>query len=124
MTQHTVDGGDVESSFGVDVSSYNGRRADLVLSNDFERLKTLFIADIYRTDGYRDAASTDCDNYFMKVSKVFGDAKYSARFSHYQSDFTIDGYLNLPDLKAGKISRRDTQFLPGYSNANRNIFCV
>lgn len=120
----TLDGGDVASSIGLDVASFNGRRGNLVLGGEHEGLESLFVADIYKTDGYRKAAETNRDNYFWKLSKVIGDAKYSARFSHYQSDFKNDGYLNLPALKAGQISRRDTDNLAGFGNANRNTYVI
>lgn len=118
----TLDGGDVASSIGVDIASFDGRRTNLVLGGEHEGFESLFVADIYKTNGYRKAAETNRDNYFWKLSKVFGDAKYSARFSHYESDFKNDGYLNLPALKAGTISRRDTDNLYGFGNANRNTY--
>ncbi|OLU17811.1 hypothetical protein BVH01_13865 [Pseudomonas sp. PA1(2017)] len=118
----TLDGGDVANSIGLEVASFDGRRSNLVLGGEHEGFQSLFVADIYKTNGYRKAAETNRDNYFWKLSKVFGDAKYSARFSHYQSDFKNDGYLNLPALKAGTISRRDTDNLYGFGNANRNTY--
>lgn len=118
----TLDGGDVASSIGLDIASYDGRRANLVLGGEHEGLESLFIADTYKTNGYRKAAEMDRDNYFWKLTKVIDDAKYSARFSHYQSDFKNDGYLSLPALRAGTISRRDTDNLYGFGNANRNTY--
>lgn len=118
----TLDGGDVASSIGMDIGSFDGARGNLVLGGEHDGLESLFIADIYKTNGYRKAAETQRDNYFWKLSKVIGDAKYSARFSHYESDFKNDGYLNLPALKAGAISRRDTDNLYGFGNANRNTY--
>ncbi|MDD0991448.1 TonB-dependent receptor [Pseudomonas sp. TNT2022 ID681] len=120
----TLDGGDVASSIGLDIASYDGRRANLVLAGEHEGFESLFVADVYKTNGYRKAAETNRDNYFWKLSKVFDDAKYSARFSHYESDFKNDGYLNLPALRAGSISRRDTDNLYGFGNANRNTIVV
>lgn len=116
----TLDGGDVASSIGLDVASFDGRRASLVLAGEHEGFESLFVADQYKTHGYRKAAETNRDNYFWKLSKVFGDAKYSARFSHYASDFKNDGYLSLPALRAGTIGLRDTDNLYGFGNANRN----
>lgn len=120
----TLDGGDVASSLGLEIASFDGRRANLVLSGEQEGFESLFVADIYKTNGYRKAAETNRDNYFWKLSKVIDDAKYSARFSHYESDFKNDGYLNLPALKAGTISRRDTDNLYGFGNANRNTYVI
>ncbi|QLF94952.1 TonB-dependent receptor [Pseudomonas sp. ABC1] len=120
----TLDGGDVASSIGLEVTSFDGRRANLVLSGEHEGFESLLVADIYKTNGYRKAAETNRDNYFWKLSKVIDDARYSVRFSHYQSDFKNDGYLNLPALKAGKISRRDTDNLYGFGNANRNTYVL
>jgi len=118
----TLDGSDVASSIGLDIASYDGRRANLVLAGEHEGFESLFVADVYKTNGYRKAAETNRDNYFWKVSRVFDDARYSVRFSHYDSDFKNDGYLNLPALKAGTISRRDTDNLYGFGNANRNTY--
>jgi outer membrane receptor protein involved in Fe transport len=109
----TLDGGDVASSIGMDIGSFDGARGNLVLGGEHDGLESLFIADIYKTNGYRKAAETQRDNYFWKLSKVIGDAKYSARFSHYESDFKNDGYLNLPALKAG------TKYLRLQSDAGR-----
>jgi outer membrane receptor protein involved in Fe transport len=120
----TLDGGDVASSIGMDIASFDGQRANLVLGSEKDGLESLFIADTYKTNGYRKAAETNRDNYFWKLSRVIGDAKYSARFSHYESDFKNDGYLNLPALKAGTISRRDTDNLYGFGNANRNTYVL
>lgn len=122
VTIETLDGGDVASSIGLDIASFDGRRANLVLGGEHEGFESLFVADVYKTNGYRKAAETNRDNYFWKLSKVIGEAKYSARFSHYESDFKNDGYLNLPALKAGTISRRDTDNLYGFGNANRNTY--
>lgn len=118
----TLDGGDVASSIGLDIASFDGRRANLVLGGEHGGFESLFVADIYKTNGYRKAAETHRDNYFWKLSRVIGDAKYSARFSHYESDFKNDGYLNLPALEAGTISRRDTDNLYGFGHANRNTY--
>ncbi|MBK4987659.1 TonB-dependent receptor [Pseudomonas sp. S37] len=118
----TLDGGSVASSIGLDVASFDGRRTNLVLGGEYEGLESLFIVDIYKTNGYRKAAETNRDNYFWKLSKVIDDVKYSARFSHYESDFKNDGYLNLPALRAGTIGRRDTDNLYGFGNANRNTY--
>ncbi|MCO8169081.1 TonB-dependent receptor [Pseudomonas sp. 21LCFQ02] len=120
----TLDGGDVASSIGMDIASFDGRRANLVLGGEHDGFESLFVADTYKTNGYRKAAETNRDNYFWKLTKVIGDAKYSARFSHYESDFKNDGYLNLPALKADTISRRDTDNLYGFGNANRNTYVL
>ncbi|SDH57561.1 Outer membrane receptor proteins, mostly Fe transport [Pseudomonas flavescens] len=120
----TLDGGDVASSIGLDIASFDGRRANLVLSGEHEGFESLFVADIYKTNGYRKAAETNRDNYFWKLSRVIGDARYSARLSHYASDFKNDGYLNLPALRAGTLSRRDTDNLYGFGNAKRNTYVL
>lgn len=118
----TLDGGDVASSLGVDIASFDGRRTNLVLGGEHQRLESLFVTDLYRTNGYRKAAENQRDNYFWKLTKVIGEANYSARFSHYESDFRNDGYLSLPALKAGTVGRRDTDNLYGFGNANRNTY--
>lgn len=118
----TLGGADVSSSISLDLSSYNGRRSSLVLGGEHEGLESLFVADIYRADGFRKATETNRDNYFWKLSKVIDDAKYSARFSHYESDYKGAGYLSLNDMRAG-LSPRSTQYgLPGFGDAKRNTY--
>ena len=115
----TAKGGDLPSSVGMTLESYNGRRAKLVLSNTLADIESLFIADLYRTDGYRHASRTERDNVFWKLSTRHQGTDYALRLSHYRSDFKAAGYLLYSDLKAG-LDPRSTQFNnPGYGSAER-----
>ncbi|MGX5727964.1 TonB-dependent receptor [Metapseudomonas otitidis] len=118
----TLDGSQVASSIGVDISSYNGRRTNVVLGGESDGIESLFVGDIYRSDGFRKDNRTERDNYFWKLTKEFNGSKYSARFNHYDSDYRGAGYLYLSDLQAG-LSPRSTQFgLPGFGDAKRNTY--
>lgn len=115
----TAKGGDQPSSVGITLESYNGKRANLVLSNTLESVDSLFIADLYRADGYRHASRTERDSFFWKLSTRHQGTDYALRLSHYRSDFEAAGYLLYSDLKAG-LDPRSTQFdNPGYGSAER-----
>ena len=44
----TLDGGDVASSIGMDIASFDGMRQNLVLGGEYDGLQSLFIADTYK----------------------------------------------------------------------------
>jgi len=117
----TASGGlHMPSSIGVTLESYGGKRTSLVLSNQFKEVDSLFVADIYRNDGFRDASRTERDNFFWKLSTQYGDGIYSLRASHYRSESQAAGYLLLPDLERG-LDPRSTQFnFPGFGDARRS----
>lgn len=108
------------SSVGVSLESYGGRRGSLVLSNRFNDVQSLFIADAYRTDSYRRDGRIERDNLFWKLSTQLGDGLYSLRVNHYRSESRAPGYLLLPDLRRGTVDPRSTQFnLPGFGSGER-----
>jgi outer membrane receptor protein involved in Fe transport len=121
-------GGPVPSSVGVSLERYGGRRASLVLSSEFGKteagegsgIRSLLIADSYRTDSYRRDGRIARDNLFWKLSTRLGDGIYSLRVNHYRSESVAPGYLLLSDLRAGRTDPRATQFnLPGFGNGER-----
>lgn len=115
----TAKGGDLPSSVGITLESYNGKRANLILSNRLSDVESLFIADLYRADGYRHATRSERDSFFWKLSTRHQGTDYALRLSRYQSDFEAAGYLLYSDLKAG-LDPRSTQFNdPGYGSAER-----
>ncbi|RRV10215.1 TonB-dependent receptor [Pseudomonas sp. v388] len=115
----TANARDVQSSIGLDISSFKGRRSNLVLSGEAQGVESLLVADVYRTDGYRNATRTERENLFWKLSTVHDDARYSVRLNHYRSESAGAGYLSLPAMEAG-LSRRATQFNnPGFGDAKR-----
>ncbi len=123
--------GDVPSSIGIGFDRYHGKRATLVLSGSHafrpgsEPIKSLFVADIYRTHSYRYDGSTDRDNFFWKLSTRIGDGVYSLRLNHYRSESTAAGYLLLSDLQSGKVDPRSTQYgLPGFGSGKRSMFAL
>lgn len=116
----TTQTGPIPSSVGLSLESYGGRRASLVLSNEFNDIQSLLIADSYRTDSYRRDGKVERDNIFWKLSTRVGDGLYSLRINHYKAESTAAGYLLLPDLQRGAVDPRSTQLnLPGYSSGER-----
>ncbi|WP_438998131.1 TonB-dependent receptor [Variovorax beijingensis] len=116
----TTQSGPIPSSVGLSLESHGGRRASLVLSNSFNEVQSLLIADSYRTDSYRRDGKTARDNLFWKLSTRVGDGLYSLRINHYKSDAVAAGYLLLPDLQRGAVDPRSTQFsLPGFGSGER-----
>jgi len=107
------------SSAAVTLESYDGRRASLTLSSDTGKVRSLFVADRFHLDGFRNGAQTDRTNAFWKLSTTLGDGVYSLRASYYKSDYAGAGYLLLPSIDAG-LSPRSTQYnLAGFGAANR-----
>jgi len=117
----TRDGGAATpSSLAFTRESYNGRRGSLTVSGAANGVRSLLVADIYRTDGYRDDAHNRRNNLLWKLSTTVGDGEYSVRASYYDSRFTAAGYLSLPAMQAG-LSPRAVQFnLPGFGDAERS----
>ncbi|QBE67444.1 ligand-gated channel [Pseudoduganella lutea] len=107
------------SSAAITLAGYGGRRASLTLSSDHGAVRSLLVADRYRSDGFRHGASNDRTNLFWKLSTTIGDGIYSVRASYYRSDYAGAGYLSLPALEAG-LDPHATQFgLPGFGDAHR-----
>ncbi|WP_227012036.1 TonB-dependent receptor [Duganella sp. FT27W] len=117
----TRDGGaGTPSSLAVTRESYNGRRGSLTVAGEANGVRSLVVADIYRTDGYRNDAHNRRNNLFWKLSTTIGDGDYSLRASYYDSRFTAAGYLLMPAMEAG-LSPRSVQFnLPGFGDAERS----
>lgn len=107
------------SSAGVTFESYGGRRGSLSLSGEYGKIRSLFVADRYISDGFRHGAHNKRLNIFEKLSTTIGDGVYSLRASYYESDYGGAGYLLLPSLQAG-LDPHATQFdLPGFGDAHR-----
>jgi outer membrane receptor protein involved in Fe transport len=119
----TVDGADVASSAGVTLESYNGRRATAVLSTPLASLRSLLVADAYRSDSFRDQASSERDNLMWKLSGRHGEGEYSLRLNHYRSDFTAAGYLRYDRLVSGQVQPTATEegALPGFGSGERTM---
>ncbi len=107
------------SSAAVTLESYGGRRASVTLSGENGTVRSLFVADRFHLDGFRNGAATDRTNAFWKLSTNVNDGVYSLRASYYTSDYAGAGYLLLPAIDAG-LSPRATQYgLAGFGAANR-----
>lgn len=107
------------SSISVSAERYGLRRATLLLSNSFSDIDSLFLADVYRNDGYRYDTSTDRDSFSWKLSTKRDGALYSLRLTRYVADFTASGYLLLPQIEAGLDPRSTQANNPGFGNARR-----
>ncbi|MCS4292560.1 outer membrane receptor protein involved in Fe transport [Comamonas sp. BIGb0152] len=107
------------SSISVSAERYGMRRSTLLLSNSFSDIDSLFLADVYRNDGYRYDSSTDRDSFSWKLSTKHDGALYSLRLTRYVADFTASGYLLLPQIEAGLDPRSTQANNPGFGNARR-----
>jgi outer membrane receptor protein involved in Fe transport len=121
----TTDGGAAaQSSISATAESYGLRQAGLTLSSNFGGIDSLFVADLFRNDGYRYASHTDRNNAFWKLSSRQGDSVYSARVSYYRSTFDAAGYLLLPALEAGLDPRSTQANNPGFGDARRSTLVL
>ncbi|MCD2514282.1 TonB-dependent receptor [Comamonas endophytica] len=107
------------SSISVGAERYGLRRTSLVLSNSFAEVDSLFVADVYRNDGYRRDARTDRDSFSWKLSTARAGSLYSLRLTRYVSDYAGGGYLLLPQIEAGLDPRSSQAGNPGFGNARR-----
>lgn len=119
----TVDGSQVRSSGALTLESYNGRRGTAVLSRPLADLHSLLIADVYRTDSFRDSARSERDNLMWKLSGRFGGGDYSLRLNHYRTKFTAAGYLRYDRLVSGEVHPTATEegALPGFGSGERTM---
>lgn len=117
----TIRGDEVASSVLLGLEGYGGRRAALVLGTPLGGLDSLLVADVYRTDGYREGSWLDRDNLMWKLSGVFGEGRYSLRANHYRSDFQAAGYLRYDRLAAGLVARNaaDENALSAFGGGRR-----
>ncbi|WP_255176148.1 TonB-dependent receptor [Bordetella genomosp. 5] len=107
--------GQVPSSIGLTVESYGGRRASLVHSGEYKDIQSLFVADVYRADSYRDEADTERQNFFWKLSTPYDGGRYSLSVNHYHARFHAAGYLLQSSLQSGAADFRDVQYdTPGF----------
>lgn len=107
------------SSISVSAEKYGLRRTSVVLSNTFADVDSLFLADVYRNDGYRYASSTDRKSFSWKLSTKRSGGLYSLRVTRYVADFEAGGYLLLPQIEAGLDPRATQANNPGFGNARR-----
>lgn len=101
---------EVPSSIGATVESYGGQRATLVHSGQYKDIQSLFVADVYRADSYRDDANTERQNFFWKLSMPYEGGRYSLSVNHYHARYHAAGYLLYSDLKSGAAGFRDVQY--------------
>ncbi|WP_229427050.1 TonB-dependent receptor [Massilia atriviolacea] len=107
------------SSAALTLDSHGGRRGSLTLSGEYANVRSLLVAERYRSDGFRHGGGNDRENLFWKLSTTIGDGLYSLRASYYRSDYAGAGYLSLPALQAG-LDPHSVQFnLPGFGAAQR-----
>lgn len=101
---------EVPSSVGLTVESYGGQRATLVYSGQYKDIQSFFVADVYRADSYREAADTERQNFFWKLSMPYEGGRYSLSVNHYHARYHAAGYLLYSDLKSGAADFRDVQY--------------
>lgn len=101
----TRDGGD--SSIGLSGGSFGTARGSFVHAGRFHDIRSFVVAELYRTDGYRDNADIERGNLFAKASTVVGDASWALRGSYYKSNWGAPGYLGYSALLDGTVGPRD-----------------
>lgn len=107
------------SSAALTLESHGGRRGSLTLSSEYGNVRSLLVADRYRSDGFRHGGGNDRENLFWKLSTTIGDGIYSLRASYYRSDYAGAGYLSLPAMQAGLDPHSVQYNLPGFGDAHR-----
>jgi outer membrane receptor protein involved in Fe transport len=114
------------SSIGVDVASYGSTRATAVIGGLQQSVDTLLIADMYRTEGYRDNADETRGTLFLKSSLSVAGQNLSLRFLHHKADWSAPGFLNLNKLTSGAIRPTDrdtsTPALDGDAERSNLVF--
>lgn len=110
-----------ESSIGLSAGSYGSGRGTAVLSSEHGAARSFVVADLYRTDGYRDNSGVARGNLFAKASLDTGDALWALRGSYYKSDWDAPGYLSFASLVNGTVkpSDRDPNAPPLFGDAER-----
>jgi len=95
------------SNVAVTVGSHGTRRGSVVLSGDAGPIESLFIADVFRTDGYRDNNDGDRSTLFWKGTLRQGGSVWSLRAVHHEADWNAPGFLSLDSLRAGTVKPTD-----------------
>ncbi|MCC7313002.1 MAG: TonB-dependent receptor [Sulfuritalea sp.] len=96
-----------ESSIGASVGSYGSARGTLVHSAEHSSVRSFVVADLYRTDGYRDNSDGVRGSVFAKASMTVGDAVWALRGNYYKSDWNAPGYLRYTELVSGAVKPND-----------------
>lgn len=106
---------DAVSNASVTVESYGGRRASLVYAGGHDALRSLFVADVYRTDSNRKRADNERQNFLWKIWLPYEGGRYSLSVNHYHAHYHAAGFLLYSDLQAGAVDPGDVQYdTPAY----------
>ena len=95
------------NTIGVDVASYGATRATAVIGGVQQSINALLVADIYRTDGYRDNSDETRGTLFLKGSQAVAGQNLSLRFLHHEADWNAPGFLSRNQLASGAIHATD-----------------
>lgn len=101
----TRGGGD--SSIGASIGSYGEKRGNFVHATAKDNLRSIVVAELYDTEGYRDHSSITRGNLFAKVSLHTGEGIWALRGNYYRSDWDSPGYLSYTDLLNKTVRPRD-----------------
>lgn len=111
-----------ENSIGITVGSQGSKRLNAVLSGKSGPIQSLIVADLYKTDGFRDNSDGRRGSIFIKESMIYGDSLWAVRAAYQKADWNAAGFLNFNDLNSGKVSdtQRDPTAPPLWGDARRS----
>ncbi|MFL9881139.1 TonB-dependent receptor [Herbaspirillum rhizosphaerae] len=111
-----------ENSIGITVGSQGTKRLNAVLSGKSGPIQSLIVADLYKTDGFRDNSDGRRGSIFIKESMIYGDSLWALRAAYQKADWNAAGFLNVNDLRSGKVSdtQRDPTAPPLWGDSRRS----
>src|SRR5450830_2033831 len=111
-----------ENSIGVTLGSQGTKRLNAVLSGKSGPIQSLIVADLYKTDGFRDNSDGRRGSIFIKESMIYGDSLWAVRAAYQKADWNAAGFVNFNDLNSGKVSdtQRDPSAPPLWGDARRS----
>lgn len=94
------------SNIGIAAGSFSTLRGNAVYSGEHGPIRSLGVAELYNTDGYRDNSDITRGNLLAKGSLVSDGAIWALRGNYYRADFNSPGYLAVNDLDSGRVNTR------------------
>ncbi|MFJ9534453.1 TonB-dependent receptor [Herbaspirillum sp. NPDC101396] len=110
-----------ENSIAISVGSQGSKRLNAVISGKSGPIQSLVVADLYKIGGFRANSDGERGSLFIKESMIQGDSLWAVRAAYQKSDWNAAGFLNVNDLRSGKVSdtQRDPSSPPLWGDARR-----